>query len=67
MNPKVLFMLFQNCKKVFLLLAVTTGEILPTTLHSYLKIVHRKNISLVSNESESFPYNILHFQLNYHV
>ena len=54
MNPKVLFMLFQNCKKLFLLVAETTGEILLTTLRSYLKIVHRKNISLVSNESESF-------------
>ena len=57
MNPKVLFMLFQNCKKLFLLVAETTGEILLTTLRSYLKIVHRKNISLVSNESESFLYN----------
>ena len=31
------------------LTAVTTGEILQTTY--YLKTVHRKNVSLVSNES----------------
>ena len=38
-------------KKTFLFLIETTGEILQTTLRSYLKIVHRKNVSMVSNES----------------
>jgi len=37
--------------KSFLLLAEKTGELLQTTLRSYLKILHRKNVSLVSNES----------------
>ena len=36
---------------MILLLAETTGEILLSTLRSYLKIVHRKNVSLVLNES----------------
>ena len=36
--------------KNFLLLAETTGEI-QTTLLSYLNDVHRKNVSLVLNES----------------
>ena len=35
----------------FHLLAETTGEILQTTLRSYLKVVHRKDFSLASNES----------------
>ena len=39
-------MLFKNCKKSFLLLAETTGAILQTTLRSYLRILHRKNVSL---------------------
>jgi len=44
----VLSMLFKNCKKKnFLLLAETTGEIVLKTLRSYLRIVHRKNVSLV--------------------
>ena len=38
-------------KKNFLQLVETTGEILQTTIHSYLKILHRKNVWLVSNES----------------
>ena len=42
---------------MFLLLTETTGEILQTTLHSYLKIAHRKNVSLVSNEPKVFPFN----------
>ena len=36
--------------KKFLLLAETTGEMLQTTWRSYLSIVHRKNVSLVSDE-----------------
>ena len=47
----VLSMLFKNSKKTYLLLAETTDE---TTLRSYLKIVNRKNVSLVSNEFQSF-------------
>ena len=45
---------------------VYTGKIIQTTLSSYLKIEHRKNVSLVTNEPYSCP-TILHFQLNYHV
>jgi len=43
--------LLNNCKKNFLLLTETTGEILQTTLRSHLKIVHCNNVSLVSNET----------------
>ena len=46
----ILSMLFKNCNKTFLLLTETTGEILQTNLRSYLKIVQRKNVLLVSNE-----------------
>ena len=46
----VLSMLFKNCKKkTFLLLAETM--IIQTTLRSYLKVVNRKIVSMVSNES----------------
>ena len=44
-------MLFKNSDKMFLLLTETTGEILQTTLYSPLRIVHRKIVLLVSNES----------------
>ena len=40
--------------KAFLLLAETTSEILWTTFHSYLKIVLRKNVLFVLNETWSF-------------
>ena len=49
-----LSMLFKNCKKTFLLLAETTSKISQTTLRSYLRIVHRKNVSMVSDESYIF-------------
>ena len=39
--------------KNFLQLTETTGDILQTTLRSYLKIVHRKSVSLISHESKS--------------
>ena len=42
----------------FHLLAETTGEILQTTLRSYLKVVHRKDFSLASNESYSFSLHL---------
>ena len=56
-----LSMLFKNCKKTFLLLAETTSKISQTTLRSYLRIVHRKNVSMVSDESYIFSlqYGIL--------
>ena len=48
----VLSMLYKNCKKKsFVLLTEPTGDILQTTLRYYLKIVHRKNVSLILNES----------------
>ena len=53
--------MFLNSKSVFEITNYTfvkicnkrkkTDEILHTTLGSYLKIVHRKNVSLLSNES----------------
>ena len=54
-------MFFKNCKKMFLLLTDTTGEILQTTLRSYLKIVQRKNVFLVSNEFLSFSLQYITF------
>ena len=50
---------------MFLLLAETTGKILQTTLRSSLKIVHRNNVPLLSNESYFFFSKILHLQLKY--
>ena len=41
-----------------------TGEILQTTLRSYLKAVHRKNVSLVSSESLSFSLTYCTFSSN---
>ena len=46
-----LSIMFKICNNTFFLLTETTGEILQKTLHPYLKIVHRKNVSLVSNKS----------------
>ena len=46
---------FRIVKKTFLLLADT---IFQTTLRSYLRIVQRKNVSLVSNISLNFSLQI---------
>ena len=66
--------MFLNSKSVFEITNYTfvkicnkrkkTDEILHTTLGSYLKIVHRKNVSLVLNESQSFSLQYYTFSIN---